>query len=76
MKITGAQIRAARALLGVQIRDVSKKTMISTGALVRVERDSRVHDRTRAVVRELLEQLGVEFIPGGVRLREMGDAAE
>jgi hypothetical protein len=56
--------------------EVWRRTGLSKPALVRIERGDPVQGRTRATVLALLEECGVEFIPGGVRLREEGEAAE
>jgi transcriptional regulator with XRE-family HTH domain len=76
MEISGRQIKAARALLGIQMAEVAKRTGLSRPPVIRLEQGLGVQTRTLASVVELLEGMGVEFIPGGVRLREMGEAAE
>lgn len=84
MEITGAQIRAARALLDVTMDVIVKRTGLSKPSIVRIERGDPVQARTRSTLRVALESLGIEFTEGegvkrrsnGVRLREMGEAAE
>ena len=61
--ITGAQIRAARALLGWSQRDLADKALLSETAVLKLETgqaDSRTS--TLAKARESLEKAGIEFI--------------
>lgn len=61
--ITGAQIRAARALLGWSQRDLADKALLSETAILRMETnraDSRAS--TLLKVRQSLESGCVEFI--------------
>lgn len=72
MEITPEQIRAARALLGLQQAELAQRAHISVATVRRVEGESavaRVTPGTRAAVRHALERAGAEFIPNGVRRR-------
>jgi transcriptional regulator with XRE-family HTH domain len=72
IKITSAQIRAARALLRWSTRELSERSGVSVSAIHRAERaDSRprVHERSLAGLKSALERFGVEFLDdSGVRL--------
>lgn len=81
--ITGAQIRAARALLGWTVFELAKKAKVG---LTTVRRTEQVNGLTNAppndaiAIRTALEKGGVEFIERdgggpGVRLRETENAA-
>jgi len=72
---TPAQIRAARALLGLKQSDVAASAEVSLATLNNIERgvtDPRTS--TLSAIRRALEAAGVEFIPengggAGVRLK-------
>jgi len=72
---TGAQIRAARALLNISARELANKTKLSRGTIQRAELESaQVTASNIARIVETLEALGVIFIPAngegpGVRLK-------
>ena len=80
--ITGAQIRAARALLGWSQRDLADKALLSETAVLKLETaqaDSRTSTLMKA--REALEKAGIEEtqIPGIAQLMNlvlMGASAE
>jgi transcriptional regulator with XRE-family HTH domain len=66
------QIRAARALLRLDQRDLAQQAGISVATLRRLEAENAVASvapRTLSTVQRTLEAAGVEFIPGGVRRR-------
>ena len=76
--ITGAQIRAARALLDWSARDLSRASRVSPATIQRIERTQGVlqtaQARTLLDLQQALEGAGVEFIGApedrpGVRLR-------
>lgn len=75
-RVTGAQIRAARGLLGISAQELADKTKLSRGTIQRAElgkTEITVANADRIV--EALERLGVVFLaPGehgpGVRLRQ------
>ena len=71
--ISPAQLRAARALVGVSQEVVAKALHISTDTIWRVEVE-RGTERTKAQLAEYWQrQGGVEFAPGGwVRLATDG----
>ncbi len=75
MKITAAQLRAARALLGLSQADLARRAGVSVPTLKRCETDSEkapnVSEATRDQIVAALEAAGVEFTNGdapGVRL--------
>ena len=82
-EISGRQIAAARALIGLSKGELTRKAKISTPTLIRME--ARFGEAVGlinnvAAVRAVLESAGIEFINGdapGVKLRTTprGDAA-
>jgi transcriptional regulator with XRE-family HTH domain len=81
--ITGAQIRAARALLDWSARDLSQASRVSPATIQRIERTQGVlataQARTLLDLQKVLEEAGVEFIGApedrpGVRLLRTGSA--
>jgi DNA-binding XRE family transcriptional regulator len=82
-EISGRQIAAARALIGLSKGELARKAKISTPTLIRME--ARFGEAVGlinnvAAVRAVLESAGIEFINGdepGVKLRKTprGDAA-
>ena len=76
--IGAAQIRAARALLGINQRELSKIAEVATSTLKRIElaEEPTGSARTLWKLQTALEKAGVEFIPDdnvkgpGVRLKE------
>ena len=78
--ITGAQIRAARALIRWSAEDLAEATKIGIATLRRAEGSDGELGMTAAnqfAVRTVLEHAGVEFIPengggAGVRLKKGG----
>jgi transcriptional regulator with XRE-family HTH domain len=72
MRITPAQIRAARALLRLDQAELAERAKVSVVTIRRVESErglEGVAPATYASVRSVLEQAGAEFIPEGVRRR-------
>jgi transcriptional regulator with XRE-family HTH domain len=75
--IGAAQIKAARALLGLDQRKLSKLADVGISTLKRIELASEVTGSARSLwrIQQALEEAGVEFIPEepgrgcGVRLR-------
>jgi len=68
--ITPEQIRAARALLRLEQRELAKRANVSVATLRRLEAEdglSAASLKTVDQVRQALEGAGVEFIYGGVR---------
>ena len=61
--ITGAQIRAARALLGWSQFELSRQSGISETSIHRIEKGQiEPRDSTRAAIASALIQRGVEFV--------------
>ena len=75
-----AQIRAARALLGMNQRELSKLAEVAISTVKRIETSGEVTGSARTLwnIQSALERAGVEFIPGdelkgpGVRLKRAG----
>lgn len=66
--ITGVQVRAARAMLGWSIDELSLKTGLSANTIKRVEADDQSRPSSRSTttkVKEVLEGEGVLFIGHG-----------
>ncbi|MGE7157599.1 helix-turn-helix domain-containing protein [Methylorubrum rhodesianum] len=79
--ITGVQVRAARAMLGWSIDELSLKTGLSANTIKRVEADDQSRPSSRSTitkVKEVLEGEGVLFIghgaaaPGVQLVRKLG----
>ena len=79
LSITSEQVRAARALLRWEQRDLAKASGISLPSVKRLETQPgalAAQPKTIAALRKALEKAGVEFIAengggAGVRLRKM-----
>lgn len=75
-KITGAQIRAARALLGLSAQQLADESKLSRGTIQRAELESaQVTAANTDRITDVLEKLGVVFVSAngegpGVRLRK------
>jgi predicted transcriptional regulator len=73
--ITGRQLRAARALLGMEQIDLAKRARVAVGTIRRMESFAgEVGSRTETLskVQAALERAGIEFLGEGrpgVRLR-------
>jgi len=74
--VTGGQIRAARAILGVSAQDLADATKLSRGTIQRAELESaQVTAANTDRIVEVLEEMGVIFIAEngegpGIRLRK------
>jgi transcriptional regulator with XRE-family HTH domain len=82
-ELTGAQLRAARALVGVSGEELAKRTCLALSTIRRAEGKEGPVNLTRANARAIvvaLESLGVEFLGGdpkhgsGVRLAKSAAA--
>jgi predicted transcriptional regulator len=77
--IDSAQIKAARALLGINQMDLSKMASLSSATVKRIEAAPEVRGAAATLLKlqTALERAGVVFIPAdqaggpGVRLREV-----
>ena len=70
--ITSEQIRAARALLRLDQRDLARLAHVSVATMRRVEAENGVASvapGTLRTIQHTLEAAGAEFIPDGVRRR-------
>ena len=76
MIVSAEQLRAARALLRLDQRDLATMAHVSPVTVRRLEAENaapRVAPATLAAVQEALERAGVEFIQGGVRRGQPND---
>ena len=67
LEVTGRQICAARALLGLHQQHIAESLRCTRAAISMIERGRRLPAEAHVVA--FLERRGVEFIKGGVRLR-------
>lgn len=65
----------ARAALKWGVRDLGDAAGVSPATVTRIESGKSVNAATLTALRVALEDKGVEFIPGGVRLRALLAAA-
>jgi len=73
LKVTSAQIRAARGLLKWTVRELADRSGVHRNTITKIEADQAKHGPTIAAVVHALEAAGVEFTNGdapGVRLRK------
>ena len=71
IKVTSAQVRAARGLLNWTVRDLADKSGVHRNTVTKMEADAVVHGPTIAAMIRALEDGGVEFTNGnspGVKL--------
>jgi DNA-binding XRE family transcriptional regulator len=69
-RVSGPQLRAARAMLGASQKQLARHLSISTDTLWRLESGHRSTERTRRQVETLLKRNRVVFGPdGSVRLK-------
>jgi transcriptional regulator with XRE-family HTH domain len=75
MEISGAQVRAARGLLGWTVRELARRAIVSIASVHAIEEAQRLPSNMTAklaALQETLETAGIEFTDGdvpGVRLR-------
>ncbi len=77
--MTGAQIRAARALLRWRAQDLADAARVGIATIHRIEKDDgpvQMIRTTEDAIRRALEEAGIEFIPengggAGVRMRKV-----
>lgn len=72
--VTSAQIRAARALLNLTVRDLAVLAGVHRNTVTRAETEATGPGHASAAIKGALEAAGVEFIPengggAGVRLK-------
>jgi transcriptional regulator with XRE-family HTH domain len=80
--ISGAQIKAARALLGMDQRALSNSADVAISTVKRIELAEELTGSVRTLwkIQTALERAGIEFIPAderkgpGVRLKEKARA--
>ena len=75
------QVRAARAVLGIQVRELAALASVSPTTVVRLEKGLPVQRHVSAAIRRALENSGVRFIDEdahggpGIRLRARTEMA-
>jgi transcriptional regulator with XRE-family HTH domain len=68
--LDATQCKMARAALGIGVRELAARAVVSPDTVSRLEKGERLHQRTVIAIREALQDAGVEFLPdGGMRLR-------
>ena len=68
--LDATQCKMARAALGIGVRELGARAVVSPDTVSRLEKGERLHQRTVIAIREAMEAAGVEFLPDrGVRLR-------
>jgi DNA-binding transcriptional regulator YiaG len=68
--VTGDQMRAARALVGLDGPKLAKKSGVSLATVRRFEKGLPGSNLARNALLRTLESAGIEFIPRGVRLKD------
>jgi transcriptional regulator with XRE-family HTH domain len=69
-KMNSAQLRMARAALKIGVRDLAAMSGVTANTISRIENESDAKQSTMKSLQTALESAGVEFIDGGVRLRD------
>ncbi len=76
---TGAQLRAARAMTRMDQESLAAAAGVAVNTIRRIEATDGLMSSNLGTIRKLqhvLEAAGVEFIPGGARLREAAEASK
>jgi transcriptional regulator with XRE-family HTH domain len=76
MIVTPDQVRAARALLRMEQRELAERAQISVATVRRIEAAEPTGPETVQRVQHALEDAGAEFIEDGVRRRRKLTQAE
>jgi DNA-binding XRE family transcriptional regulator len=75
LKISSAQIRAARALLGWSARELAKQAGVSQSTIHRAETAKgvpHIHLASQGAIQTTFEESGIEFLDqSGLRLRHL-----
>jgi transcriptional regulator with XRE-family HTH domain len=72
--IEPVQCRMARSALGWSVQELAEKAQIGRATVTRFEGGQSASNRvTVAAIQRVFEEAGIEFIPGGARLRNRGD---
>ena len=75
--ITALQCKMARAATGWGVRELAAKADVSASTVNRFERGgAEPHSSTLRAIRQTFDAAGIEFIPGGARLREQAAEAQ
>jgi predicted transcriptional regulator len=76
MEMTIPQCKMARAALGWGIKDLATRAKVGSTTVSRFEAGQGTPiPSTVAAMRRAFEEAGIEFIPGGARLREQSSEA-
>jgi transcriptional regulator with XRE-family HTH domain len=70
MDLTGAQIRAARVLLGMNGPELAEKAGVALSTVRRFENGAPGSKLAKNAMVRALQEMGIEFIPRGVRLKD------
>jgi transcriptional regulator with XRE-family HTH domain len=76
MLLTGPQLRGARAMARMEQERLADLAGVAVTTVRRLEAENGLLEARTVTLRKLqeaLEAAGVEFIPGGARLREPAD---
>jgi transcriptional regulator with XRE-family HTH domain len=68
--ISGAQLRAARALLNLSMDDVARLAGVHKNTVFRLENDGQSYSHAAASIVRALEEAGVEFTLTGVQVQK------
>jgi transcriptional regulator with XRE-family HTH domain len=75
MMMTSAQCKMARAALGWSARELAREAQVGSATVDRFETGrGKPIPSTVAAMQRAMEAAGIEFIPGGAKLREAADA--
>ncbi len=70
MNVSGSQIRAARALLGISGKELAERANVSLSTVRRFEDEGEGSTLGQRVIIQALMDMGIEFIENGVRLKD------
>lgn len=76
MDITGQQVRAARALLAMTAAELAAAADVHVATVQRFETGAKPIAIVKTAIVSALERADIEFIPDGVRIKRMAEAAE
>jgi transcriptional regulator with XRE-family HTH domain len=73
MVLTVEQIRAARGILNWTRPDLAKAIGVHLSTIERLEKTETAKAPTLLAIRAIFEGRGIQFVPGGARLREQNE---
>ena len=71
--ITGEQVKAARNLLHWDVAMLADNALVAEAAIVDIENGADVPNEVRVLIRQTLEEAGVEFPDGETVMLESND---